>query len=241
MSDGGSENGHDPDDGDEGENDHPERADTAGQNAPEAPDTTEKGDANGPPRDESSTDRDADATEPDAFVYPLDEIDVDDEGFATPLGGDGTDGPDGAGSEEPENADEFNNPLEDVGPGDGAVDDFDDMFTEMDVPDVDEETVWEELTVDADGAETEAERILAGDATGEEIAGEPAGSDEETVVPKTRYCHRCKYFSAPPEVACTHPGTDIVEVVDLDRFRVRSCPVVERRQGPARELLSDDS
>lgn len=250
MSDEGSESGHDPDDGDENGNDHPEGTDPTEQNAAEGPsekpDTTQEGEADGPPRDQNATEQDeggreTEATEPDAFDNPLEEVDVDDEGFATPLGGGGTDGPDGAGSGEPENTDDFDNPLEDVGSGDGAVDDFDDMFTEMAVPDVDEETVWEELAVDTDGTETEAERILDGDATDEDIVGEPAEGDEETVVPKTRYCHRCKYFSAPPEVACTHPGTDIVEVVDLEQFRVRNCPVVERRQGPAQELLSEDS
>lgn len=56
----------------------------------------------------------------------------------------------------------------------------------------------------------------------------------ETVVPKRRYCQGCEHFSDPPDVACTHPDGEIVEVVDIARFRVRNCPIVAfRRDHPA--------
>ncbi|MHC3437373.1 hypothetical protein ACYJ1Y_04540 [Natrialbaceae archaeon A-gly3] len=41
-----------------------------------------------------------------------------------------------------------------------------------------------------------------------------------------KYCRRCEHFSAPPEVACENEGTEIVELVDLETFRVIDCPVV---------------
>ena len=53
---------------------------------------------------------------------------------------------------------------------------------------------------------------------------------EDTVVPKRSYCQDCAYLTAPPELACTHDHGEIVEVVDLDRFRVRNCPVVAHRR-----------
>jgi hypothetical protein len=55
-------------------------------------------------------------------------------------------------------------------------------------------------------------------------------TDEDTVVPKRKYCQDCVYFTAPPELACTHDHGEIVEVVDLDSFRVRNCPVVVHRR-----------
>lgn len=64
------------------------------------------------------------------------------------------------------------------------------------------------------------------DAPGEE----PAPVRDEVVVPKRRYCEGCQYFSDPPETACEHPGTDILELVDTDHFLVADCPVVEWRR-----------
>ncbi|MFB6170810.1 MAG: hypothetical protein ABEJ06_06640 [Haloarculaceae archaeon] len=76
--------------------------------------------------------------------------------------------------------------------------------------DIDEDAVWDQLTEDTDRVPPEA----VGDA----------------VVPKSRFCQQCEYFSAPPEVGCGHTGTEIAELVDADRFRVVDCPVVARRR-----------
>lgn len=60
--------------------------------------------------------------------------------------------------------------------------------------------------------------------------GEVVEEGEETyVVDKGNFCERCRYFSAPPEVHCTHPGTTIHEFVDKGHVRVSSCPIVEER------------
>lgn len=49
----------------------------------------------------------------------------------------------------------------------------------------------------------------------------------DNVVDKRTYCQRCPHFSAPPEVACGHAGTEIVAVLEGEDFRVRNCPMVE--------------
>jgi hypothetical protein len=61
------------------------------------------------------------------------------------------------------------------------------------------------------------------------VDGDDPGRDE-VVVPKRRYCEGCQYFTEPPETACEHPGTDILELVDADHFLVADCPVVEWRR-----------
>lgn len=48
-------------------------------------------------------------------------------------------------------------------------------------------------------------------------------------VNKHAYCEGCEYFSAPPDVACSHEGTEILEFVDVDTVRVVDCPVVAER------------
>lgn len=84
-------------------------------------------------------------------------------------------------------------------------------FTAVDAGDIDEDAVWERLV---------------------EGATEPApGPDEETVVPKASYCEQCEYFAPPPEVRCTHEGTEILELVDMEHVRVVACPVVAQRRG----------
>jgi hypothetical protein len=94
----------------------------------------------------------------------------------------------------------------------------DDLFESVEVADVDDEAVWESF-VEGE-AEPEAEVGLGAEAR-------DAADPDEHVVPKRTFCQRCPHFSAPPETACTHEGTAIVEVVDADHFRVRHCPVVE--------------
>lgn len=86
----------------------------------------------------------------------------------------------------------------------------DDLFTEEDVPGVDPDVVWEQL---------EAEDPVEEEPT-------PPGRRVERVVDTGQYCEGCEHFSPPPEVHCAHEGTEIVEMVDVDRFRVLDCPKV---------------
>jgi hypothetical protein len=100
-----------------------------------------------------------------------------------------------------------------------------DRFESVEIDEVDDETVWEAFE--------------AGEAGPEEQVGLGAGPEEttpdgEAVVSKRDFCQRCPHFTDPPETACGHEGTVIVEVVDATHFRVRDCPVVaeERAASP---------
>lgn len=100
----------------------------------------------------------------------------------------------------------------------------DDLFDEMNVGEVDEETLWASL---ADSEAAEATHVGAGgDAPVEEVREDVPGYDEH-LVPKAEFCAQCPYLSDPPELACDHEGTEIVEVADSETFRVRDCPMVE--------------
>lgn len=91
--------------------------------------------------------------------------------------------------------------------------DVENAFEEVDVADIEPDQVWEELeAAESRGSIAEqSERIFA-------------------EVPKHTYCEACKWFSEPPEVACGHEGTDIVEFTDLETVRVVDCPIVEERR-----------
>jgi hypothetical protein len=131
--------------------------------------------------------------------------------------------------------------LNEAWTGDGAVpSDVDELFEEMDVSNVDTDALWESVLdgsdaepvdFDADdtgGADDAAQRDGRADADREWGATfEPeADEQQETVVSKDSHCESCYFFSAPPEVACTYEGSEIVEIVDSERFEVRNCPVV---------------
>jgi hypothetical protein len=106
-------------------------------------------------------------------------------------------------------------------------------FESMAVESVDPETLWAELA-DADTA--------AAGAAGRAEAVENASGEADHVVPKRSFCQSCPHFASPPAFACTRAGTEIVEVVDADRFRVRNCPVArgaEADSGPASDRDSD--
>lgn len=90
-----------------------------------------------------------------------------------------------------------------------------DFFEEMETADLDEEAVWEAVFEDP-GADPDP--------------GEKDQGGADAVVRKEQYCKKCGHFSEPPELACNNPGTDIVEVVGVDEFRVRNCPVVADRR-----------
>ena len=109
--------------------------------------------------------------------------------------------------------------------------DIEDAFERMDVGDTADEDVWKSLdedlrdsasgTFDPDaGARPETS---VSEAT-EPLAGSAGGP--EHVVDKRTYCQQCPHLSDPPDVACTHEGTTIVEVVNTDEFRVWNCPMV---------------
>jgi hypothetical protein len=122
----------------------------------------------------------------------------------------------------------------------------DSPFEEMSADELDSEVVWETLEPsNGEAAEAEADEIADPDATPdvatdeigpdpeddvESIPREDEGSDvarPDHVVPTRSFCERCRYFSEPPEVDCSHEGTEIVELVDIDHFRVRNCPMVD--------------
>ncbi|SDG17185.1 hypothetical protein SAMN04488067_11843 [Halorubrum xinjiangense] len=113
-----------------------------------------------------------------------------------------------------------------------------DPFESMGSGDVGEEDVWEALdegtSIGAEATEfgDDSEGGAVGD-VGEPnsgVAGQTPGAGptgDEHVIDKRSYCQRCPHFTAPPETACSHEGTEIVESVDFSRFRVRNCPMVD--------------
>lgn len=100
--------------------------------------------------------------------------------------------------------------------------DVDDFFEETDSPDIDDEAVWE--------------AVLDGEAVTDDP---PEDGGADAVVSKEQYCKKCEHFSEPPDVACGNPGTEIVELVGIDSFRLRNCPVVAER-GRVRTVFPDE-
>lgn len=96
----------------------------------------------------------------------------------------------------------------------GEADDaeLDDAFTSQDVADLDVDAVWEQ--VESGGVADAEEPVEA----------------EERVVSKASFCQRCEFFSEPPSVGCGHEGTEILELVDTEHFRVRNCPKVAEEE-----------
>ena len=99
-----------------------------------------------------------------------------------------------------------------------------DLFETVDVDAVDDEAIWESFV---EGEMGPAEQVGLG------ADVEAAPDSAEHVVPKRDFCQRCPHFADPPDTACTHEGTTIVEVVDTDHFRVRDCPIVEDEDAAA--------
>lgn len=114
--------------------------------------------------------------------------------------------------EEPEIDTGDGDPFSDV--GGRAGDPFDDdVFEEMDVSGMDPDEVWESIA-DAEkrgSVSQQAERTYA-------------------EVSKHRFCEQCEFFSDPPDVACSHEGTEILEFLDSETVRVVDCPVVAERK-----------
>ncbi|GAA0646730.1 hypothetical protein [Salarchaeum japonicum] len=91
---------------------------------------------------------------------------------------------------------------------------FDELFSEVDVGELDGEQAWRDLL-----AEEEGEPL----AIGERVQTD---EDRDVRVIENRTCHNCQYFGEPPELHCTHEGTDIRRVVDTDHYEVVDCPMV---------------
>lgn len=143
--------------------------------------------------------------------------------------------------------------------GDDLLDDGpdppEDVFVEMDVDEIDEDSVWQDLISEDDvgdgavdgrtdsdgrtGASTRAEAEAESTSTGGTVPGATEGDFGDEIVSKQRFCEGCEYFSPPPNVACTNPGTEIVELVDNEHYRVSDCPVVAERRDENGRLFSD--
>lgn len=109
------------------------------------------------------------------------------------------------------------------------------LFEKVDVGAVDAEAVWDAV-VDEGGPSQDVLDEPAGPATG----AEPTKTPAEHVIDKREYCQRCEFFSEPPTVACTHEGTEIVELADNEHFRVRNCPKVEADEEELESLVEDE-
>lgn len=102
--------------------------------------------------------------------------------------------------------------FDDLGHREGdPFDGFRDAFEEVDVDEIDPDSVWQSLTSTDTEAGVTAKRKYVD-------------------VSKHSYCESCEYFSDPPDVHCTHEGTEIVEFLDMETVRVVDCPVVTERE-----------
>jgi hypothetical protein len=135
----------------------------------------------------------------------------------TAPGAEGSDSFDAIGRADADREDPFGDAS---GEWDDEMADLDDAFERMDVDGPAAEDVWESLDADAGTDAFDADAGLGG------AASVPGGGDTEHVVSKRTYCQQCPHFSRPPEAACTHEGTTIVEAVGFDEFRVRNCPMI---------------
>jgi len=86
-----------------------------------------------------------------------------------------------------------------------------DPFEPVGTEAVDPDRAWEQLEDDADPTVEEPEGTV-------------------TEVSKRRYCERCEYFSPPPDVSCTHEGTEILGFPGRETVRMVDCPIVARRR-----------
>lgn len=113
-----------------------------------------------------------------------------------------------------------------------------DPFESVAVDEIDTDELWASLESEGAGAGTGAEaddgnaaaeqpEVGAGGAAERVERDDPEARRVDHLVPKRAYCQRCRYLAAPPEVRCTHDGTEIVEVADADHVRVRGCPMVD--------------
>jgi hypothetical protein len=130
------------------------------------------------------------------------------------------------------------------GPRDEVPESLEDPFAELDEDDSTPppEDPFEKIEVEAIDEDEVWNAILEDDLSTEQrsVPDPESGDDsDETVVKTEQYCKNCEHFSAPPDSVCTNPGTEIVELVGVDQFLVRNCPVVESRKR-AETVLPDD-
>jgi hypothetical protein len=119
-----------------------------------------------------------------------------------------------------------------------GADGFADAFEDVSVESADTDSVWEELS--QEDAEPTAEPVVEPE-SGDSAVDADLGDRDVRVIDKRSFCQGCRYFSAPPSVACSHEGTDILELVDAGHFRVADCPMVVEAEQLTDELGSDDS
>ena len=178
----------------------------------------------------------------DPFAALGDGVDGGDDGFDEGLDDDSDDLGLGRSTDTADRADPApgatdEDPFAELDADAGDAADGGDPFESMEVGDVGDEDVWdaldEETSVGAGaGAFDDLEDGDGGGATADAStrfpgAAGPSEAGDERVVDKRSYCQQCPHFTAPPETACTHEGTEIVESVDFSQFRVRNCPIVE--------------
>ena len=128
-------------------------------------------------------------------------------------------------SEHPETADlDSEDPwIEFEAEGEGPSVDFDEAFEDMSVDEVARDDLWSRLEAAGDSdIPTRLGEVARGESSG--VAGVEPGRDVRII--RKRICENCKYFSDPPEVHCTHDGTEILELTDVDHHMVVDCPVV---------------
>lgn len=80
---------------------------------------------------------------------------------------------------------------------------------------------------DASGADESVWESLSAEP---EIEVEEKSGRRISTVNKHNFCERCEYFTEPPEISCTHAGTEIMAFVDIETVRVADCPIVEERE-----------
>jgi len=91
-------------------------------------------------------------------------------------------------------------------------------FESVDVGELDGEKLWEQLAEGDDGPTVTVPPEEA------PAAEQDVDRDVRTIPKQT--CHGCPHFGDPPELACTHEGTDILAMPDSEHFRVADCPMV---------------
>jgi hypothetical protein len=188
--------------------------------------------------DDEPADGDGDPDDGSGPEEPLgdiaEEVRTEDSTTAPEADDDGSDAGDGVPDwlEGPSSdvASEIDAGVDEGSPGDQLFEAVDD------VGDVDREALWRQVAgEDAAARVGEVRSEVEGDPEGPTVQrpdaspgfGDVSVEDrEERVVDKAKYCHNCEYFSPPPELRCTHSGTEILELVDVDHFRVVDCPIV---------------
>ena len=121
-------------------------------------------------------------------------------------------------------------PFDEIAPATDEFDvDPDAAFEQMDAGDIADEDIWELLDAGATGEFEPAGAFGGAAATGDAVGGGfgAGAADVEHVVSKRTYCQQCPHFSSPPDVACDHEGTTILEAVGFDDVRVQNCPMVD--------------